>query len=92
YPIMSDTKVCRLCLNETRDVCPMFDDDKDGAATSKTPLSERIMSFARIKILKGDGLPESVCVECMTQVEIAYHFKLLCEKSDTTLRKTLKTK
>ncbi|XP_022192750.1 transcription factor Ouib [Nilaparvata lugens] len=89
---MSNQNVCRLCLNETNDVCPMFDDAKDATASPKLSLSERIMSFAHIKIAKGDGLPESVCVECMTQVEIAYHFKLLCEKSDSTLRKSLKSK
>lgn len=36
--------------------------------------------------MRGDGLPENICLSCSQQVNTAYLFKRLCERSDLTLR------
>lgn len=37
-------------------------------------------------MLRGDGLPENICLNCCQQVNTAYLFRKLCERSDATLR------
>lgn len=39
--------------------------------------------------MEGDGLPSQVCFQCVHYISRAYSFKLLCERSDATLRQYL---
>lgn len=34
----------------------------------------------------GDGLPDTICVNCIEKLENAFSFKLQCESSDSKLR------
>lgn len=34
----------------------------------------------------GDGLPETLCVQCVLQVSRAFNFKQVCQRSDASLR------
>lgn len=34
----------------------------------------------------GDGLPETLCVQCVLQVSRAFNFKQVCQRSDANLR------
>lgn len=36
--------------------------------------------------MQGDGLPGQICTQCIQQINRAYSFKQLCEKSDVSLR------
>ncbi|XP_075235455.1 uncharacterized protein LOC142332735 [Lycorma delicatula] len=81
---MSDSnKVCRLCLAQAEVMCPIF----SSHSSHGIALPQRIMSCAQIKVVEGDGLPASICHQCLAQVDKSYQFKLQCEKSDATLRK-----
>lgn len=40
-------------------------------------------------MLKGDGLPEQVCIQCAQEINRAFTFRKLCERSDVTLRDCL---
>lgn len=42
-------------------------------------------------MINGDGLPHQICTQCLQNVNRAYSFKQLCEKSDTTLRQYVNT-
>lgn len=81
---MSDgKKVCRLCLVEAEVACPIF----GSHVNSGVALPQRIMSCAEIKITEDDGLPASICHQCLAQVDKSYQFKLQCERADAMLRK-----
>uniref|UniRef100_A0A1B6CCA0 Protein krueppel n=1 Tax=Clastoptera arizonana TaxID=38151 RepID=A0A1B6CCA0_9HEMI len=81
-------KLCRLCLLEAEVMCPIF--VKNGP--QGTALPQRIMSCAQIKVAEDDGLPSSICYQCLAQVDKSYQFKLQCEKSDASLRQHLQEK
>uniref|UniRef100_T1HV92 Uncharacterized protein n=1 Tax=Rhodnius prolixus TaxID=13249 RepID=T1HV92_RHOPR len=83
------SKVCRLCLQSGEVMCPIFASGRHNNGTTALPY--RIMSCARVKLVEGDGLPSNVCTNCLAQVDRSYQFKLLCERSDLTLRGGLKT-
>ncbi|XP_073973691.1 uncharacterized protein [Rhodnius prolixus] len=82
------SKVCRLCLQSGEVMCPIFASGRHNNGTTALPY--RIMSCARVKLVEGDGLPSNVCTNCLAQVDRSYQFKLLCERSDLTLRGGLK--
>jgi hypothetical protein len=52
-------------------------------------LAELITGISSVQIESGDGLPGSVCLQCVHQISRAYSFKQLCEQSDTNLRQYL---
>ncbi|XP_054276780.1 zinc finger protein 383-like [Macrosteles quadrilineatus] len=82
------SKICRLCLGEAEVMCPIFNSySKSNPQTLALP--QRIMSFAQIKLDENDGLPSSICYQCLAQVDKSYQFKLQCEQSDATLRQSL---
>nr|CAD7440330.1 unnamed protein product [Timema bartmani] len=83
---MSITDVCRLCMTNKGIMLPLFEEGKSGC---RTPLSCRIMSFVRIEILPGDGLPAQVCHKCVFQINTSYDFIQVCENSDMKLRQFL---
>lgn len=69
-------------------MCPIFNSySKSNPQTLALP--QRIMSFAQIKVDEYDGLPSSICYQCLAQVDKSYQFKLQCEQSDATLRQNL---
>lgn len=39
-----------------------------------------------LQVLKDDGLPHSICIDCFQQLINAFNFKTLCEKTDEELR------
>ncbi|KAF6198182.1 hypothetical protein GE061_007929 [Apolygus lucorum] len=84
---MDLSKACRLCLKGGEVMCPIF----GNGPTNGTPsLPQRIMSCAQIKLSEGDGMPNNVCTTCLAQVDRSYQFKLQCERSDVTLRGSMK--
>lgn len=48
-----------------------------------------IIYFLSSQIDTGDGLPSSICIQCVHQISRAYSFKQLCEQSDINLRQYL---
>ncbi|XP_014250711.1 zinc finger protein 70-like [Cimex lectularius] len=85
------SKVCRLCLKGEEVMCPIFGVGASQPAHGEASLPHRIMSCAQVKLAEGDGLPNSVCASCLNQVDRSYQFKLLCERSDSALRASLKS-
>ncbi|XP_060526466.1 zinc finger protein OZF-like [Cylas formicarius] len=69
-------KICRTCLFEKSNLKPLFE----------AYVPSMVMSFASVQMVQGDGLPHQICTQCITNVNKAYAFKQLCEKSDASLR------
>jgi len=40
-----------------------------------------------IQVLEDDGLPTSICLECVMKVNVAYELRKQCQKADVELRK-----
>ncbi|XP_026479847.1 zinc finger protein 235-like [Ctenocephalides felis] len=72
-------KLCRVCL-------------EDGATMSLFSTDFAVMPShmmwmcAKIKVLKDDGMPPSICNNCIYRLGVAYHFLQQCENSDARLR------
>ncbi|RZF37926.1 hypothetical protein LSTR_LSTR005426 [Laodelphax striatellus] len=79
-------EICRLCLSRGGIMSSIF--SSPGGEKSLS-ITDRIMSFTAMKILKGDGLPNLICHSCLFNVERVYEFKQQCEHSDNVLRQHL---
>ncbi|KAF5308773.1 hypothetical protein FQR65_LT06006 [Abscondita terminalis] len=53
--------------------------------------SDVLMSLTSLQVFRGDGLPEQVCLQCAQEVNRAFLFRRMCEKSDATLRHYVET-
>lgn len=79
-----DPNQCRICLVK-KDLIDIF------MIEERLSFSEKIVLLCpSIKILKNDYLPHFICETCLTNLKIAYNFKLLCEQTDKELRQKLK--
>ena len=47
-------------------------------------------NFFTFQVEEGDGLPTSVCKECLGMVEKSYLFKKKCQMNDSKLREHLR--
>lgn len=75
-------KICRTCLSDNIDLQSLFHDT----------INEMIMACSQVQIVAGDGLPETICAQCINQLNEAYKFKQQCENADSQLRNILETK
>lgn len=50
-----------------------------------------ILEVVNFQIIKGDGLPENICLNCIQNLNNAVSFRKLCERSNETLRLWLAT-
>lgn len=78
-PLLS---VCRICMAPAISIS-IFDNE------SALRMCEKVMACAAVQIERHDGLPDRICQSCVTDLEVAYNFKMRCEKSDVSLRERL---
>lgn len=77
-------EMCRLCLSEVDFLLvPIFQD-------RQIPYQELIQYSVDVLVEEGDGLPTSVCKECLGMVEKSYLFKKKCQMNDSKLREHLR--
>ncbi|XP_055716516.1 zinc finger protein ZFP2-like [Phlebotomus papatasi] len=76
---LSSNKVCRLCLAKEQDV---YLGDK---LAKDAKYWQVATSFTNIKYSPHDGLPQSICRMCASQLSNIYIFKQRCETSHETL-------
>ncbi|KRT86839.1 zinc-finger associated domain containing protein [Oryctes borbonicus] len=75
--------VCRICLERIdpdSKMCHIF------PPTKSVHISTMIMACAAVQLAEGDGLPSTICGNCLTNLHIAWKFKVQCENSDLKLR------
>lgn len=74
--------VCRICMAPAISIS-IFDNEE------ALRMCEKVMACAAVQIERHDGLPDRICQSCVTDLEVAYNFKMRCEKSDVSLRERL---
>ncbi|XP_012525924.1 zinc finger protein 709-like [Monomorium pharaonis] len=80
-----DTNLCRVCLTVDHNNQCIFRgnwDDPEGPSRS-----EKLQLCCGVEVLEDDGLPSSICIDCMVKVNVAYEFREQCQKADIELRK-----
>lgn len=80
---MDISEVCRVCLEKSNRLTPIFDPIKP------PHFSVLIMACAAVQVQEGDGLPAYICQRCIAKLNVAFHFKNTCESSDRKLRQYL---
>lgn len=71
---------CRICLQQTSEMFSLFE------CRDSVIVYEEVMFCTNITIQKGDNFPESICKECLGELDTAAQFKRKSEKSDTILK------
>ncbi|EAT39716.1 AAEL008493-PA [Aedes aegypti] len=74
------SRLCRVCLEEGV-FTSIFNTDLVAMAPA-----DMLVMCANIKVSKNDGLPTTICNNCMYRLGVAFHLKQQCENSDMRLR------
>ncbi|KAL4704236.1 hypothetical protein ACJJTC_016254 [Scirpophaga incertulas] len=75
------TKQCRVCLADGHN--SLFNQ------RDKIMISTKIMCLAKVKVYPGDGLPNSICNNCLARLNDCIDFINLCKTTDSKLRSAL---
>ncbi|KAL0119446.1 hypothetical protein PUN28_007734 [Cardiocondyla obscurior] len=81
-----NTNLCRVCTNADHNNQCIFREDSDGPEES-VGLSEKIKLCCGVEVLENDGLPTSICHDCVMKVNVSYELRKQCQKADAELRK-----
>ncbi|XP_050084988.1 zinc finger protein 629 [Anopheles aquasalis] len=74
------SRLCRVCLEEGV-FTSIFSTDLVAMAPA-----DMLVMCSNIKVSKNDGLPTTICNNCMYRLGVAFHLKQQCENSDMRLR------
>uniref|UniRef100_A0A182NF01 Uncharacterized protein n=1 Tax=Anopheles dirus TaxID=7168 RepID=A0A182NF01_9DIPT len=74
------SRLCRVCLEEG-----VFTSIFSTELVAMAPANMLVMC-ANIKVSRDDGLPSTICNNCMYRLGVAFHLKQQCENSDMRLR------
>ncbi|XP_058840124.1 zinc finger protein 271-like [Topomyia yanbarensis] len=74
------SRLCRVCLEEG-----VFTSIFNTELVAMAP-ADMLTMCANIKVSKNDGLPCTICNNCMYRLGVAFHLKQQCENSDMRLR------
>ncbi|XP_077286545.1 uncharacterized protein LOC143911526 [Arctopsyche grandis] len=75
-----ETMECRLCLGSApaESSVSIFGD------LHPERLEQRIRTCCQIQVERGDGLPDTVCLSCKTNLELLINFRKACFRSNET--------
>ncbi|CAG9123109.1 unnamed protein product [Plutella xylostella] len=84
---------CRACIKSNVTLIGLFepwhlDHDGDGSPGSAGQLADALTLCTTALVAKEDGLPQSLCQDCIQKLEIAYSFRTQVLKSEFELRKS----
>ncbi|XP_053663204.1 zinc finger and BTB domain-containing protein 49-like [Anopheles marshallii] len=85
---MDSIEICRVCVEEVNEYWFLFESCVMKPLGTTTP-AQIITEFTSIEIVRGDGLPEFVCISCIEALAAAYQIREKCISSDRKLRKLL---
>ncbi|XP_052896049.1 zinc finger protein 271-like isoform X1 [Anopheles moucheti] len=74
------SRLCRVCLEEG-----VFTSIFSTELVPMAPANMLVMC-SNIKVSRDDGLPSTICNNCMYRLGVAFHLKQQCENSDIRLR------
>ncbi|XP_058820357.1 uncharacterized protein LOC131682689 [Topomyia yanbarensis] len=81
-----DDYCCRICLKQdAQEFVSLF------CICDKhlLKISEIIKQYAGLDITENDEFPQYICNECLIELNVGFNFKLLCQRSNRTLRRQL---
>ncbi|XP_055852440.1 zinc finger protein ZFP2 [Episyrphus balteatus] len=79
------TTLCRTCL-ALDGILSIYDNKgSDGSGC----IADMLRDIVNVEFKKGDGMPEKVCITCISEINRCYSFKMKCDNSDRTLRQLL---
>lgn len=76
------TGTCRLCLKESTKLSPIFCNTQ--GRKHFFDLYRKIFVCCGIDINEYDELSSFICNECVTKLNAAYDFRLLCQRSSSS--------
>lgn len=87
------TTICRCCLGMNLDVINFFSPFGMIDNNDNVTVSDCFRNITNIKVEIDDNMPQTICKQCLTELKIAFNFRIKCELSDITLsRKCFETK
>ncbi|XP_055589810.1 zinc finger protein 883-like [Uranotaenia lowii] len=75
-------EICRTCMLKKRPMQPLFG----------SSLDSMLMTVVNVKVVRNDGFPEHLCVQCVLQISKSFFFKQMCEKTHERLQKLLENR
>ncbi|XP_055902352.1 zinc finger protein ZFP2-like [Eupeodes corollae] len=79
-------KICRTCLGLDGNLLSIY--DSQGSMGSGC-VADMLRDIMKVEAKITDGLPEKVCLMCISEINRCFSFKIKCENSDRTLRQLL---
>ncbi|XP_044732254.1 zinc finger protein 658B-like [Chrysoperla carnea] len=86
YSVNDLQKLCRLCMETGSELYSIYDLTPLNEVGVHMQFLEMIMECTSLNIESGDGLPESICMECINYLSTTFSFKQRCERSDKKLK------
>ncbi|XP_023289895.1 zinc finger protein 568-like [Orussus abietinus] len=81
-------RLCRVCLSRKKNNLSIFRINADDPErSSNLNLSEKLRVCGGIQILKDDGLPDGICFDCISKINLAHKLREQCQWADEKLRK-----
>uniref|UniRef100_A0A182R5M9 Zf-AD domain-containing protein n=1 Tax=Anopheles funestus TaxID=62324 RepID=A0A182R5M9_ANOFN len=78
-----DGQFCRLCFNQTVDLCPLF----PSATIPNKALLHKIFDCTTITLSIRDDHDANICANCIVSIEAFFKYKSKCVENDRLLRK-----
>ncbi|XP_055845755.1 zinc finger protein 3 homolog [Episyrphus balteatus] len=72
--------ICLVCLQKGDNLC-VFQKDED----SNLSVADKIMKCSNFIITKSNEQPNSICLPCLNDLNIAYKFRQNCEQSNSII-------
>nr|XP_019535165.2 LOW QUALITY PROTEIN: zinc finger protein 425 [Aedes albopictus] len=96
-----NSAVCRVCRRDKNGSAPFVslfleddhhqDDTGSSRGGAKATLASMLEFVGSVSVLPEEvGMPQEICVPCVSQLKAAYSFRKLCLESDELLRKRSK--
>lgn len=73
---------CRICIQQNASVYLFYPDEEINYGS-------KVKQCTGLEISENDCLPHSICVDCLSELEITYEFIIKCRSSDKRLRADL---
>lgn len=86
--------ICRTCLRRTDDLKAIFEQQLNEKLIACANIKVNYLLIYNyiyytqnhFQVDIGDGLPDTICTNCIERVENAFSFKQLCEESEAKLK------
>lgn len=76
---------CRLCLQKAESMIPLFIEN----GRSGFNLCDRIEKCTSLKLVECDGLPRTMCIDCLSKLDLIKEFQEQCQQSEAALQEHL---